>query len=397
MKKLNIILLAAIIFTGCKKPYNPPAIALPGSYLVVEGVINSGSDSTLIKLSRTVSLSSPNAVNPVLGAVVTVISDQGTVYPLTETSAGSYVSPGLNLDNSHTYRLSIKTSNEQYLSDFVAVENSPPIDSINYTVQSSGVNIFANTHDPKNNTRYYRWDYTETYMFHSNYFSSWISNGDTVLIRDQVNDQIYYCWKSDTSSTIILGSSAKLSKDIIADNPITFIASTSEKLTREYSIQVKQYALTGAAYTFWQNLKTNTEQLGGIFDAQPSNINGNIHSVTNPSEPVIGYVSIGSVSILRIFIGTDDLPISFTPTPFYPSCELDSELFVYYPPNAKVPIYQEDEFFNINKGAPYPPLIPVQAITTPTGTVIGHTGSDEACVDCTLRGTNKQPSFWINK
>jgi len=396
MKKLNIILLAAIIFAGCKKPYNPPAIASPGSYLVVEGVINSGSDSTLIKLSRTVSLSSVNAVNPVLNAVVTVVSDQGTVFPLTETSNGNYVSAGLNLDNSHTYRLSIKTSNEQYLSDFVAVENSPPIDSISYTVQSSGVNIFANTHDPKNNTRYYRWDYTETWMFHSNYFSSWISNGDTVLIRNQVTDQIYYCWQNDTSSTIILGSSAKLAKDIIANNPITSIASTSEKLTREYSIQVKQYALTGAAYTFWENLKKNTEQLGGIFDAQPSNINGNIHSVTNPSEPVIGYVSVGSVSTLRIFIGTDDLPISFTPTPFYPSCELDSELFIYYPPHGN-PIYQEDEFFNINKGALSPVLIPVQAIETPSGTIIGHTGASQPCVDCTLRGTNKQPSFWINK
>ena len=396
MKNLKIILLAVIIIAGCKKPYNPPAIASPGAYLVVEGVINSGSDSTLIKLSRTVSLSSVNTFNPVLGAVVTVVSDQGTVFPLTETSNGNYVSAGLNLDNSHTYRLSIKTSNEQYLSDFVAVENSPPIDSVSYTVQTSGLNIFANTHDPKNSTRYYRWDYTETWMFHSNYFSSWKSNGDTVLIRDLVNDQIYYCWKNDTSSTIILGSSAKLSKDIIVNNPITSISSTSEKLTREYSILLRQYALTGPAYTFWQNLKKNTEQLGGIFDAQPSNINGNIHSVTNPSEPVIGYVSVGSVASLRIFIGTDNLPISFTPNPFYPSCQLDSELFVYYPPHG-APEFQEDEFFNANKGAEQPVLIPVQAIQTPSGTVIGHTGSSITCVDCTLRGTNKQPSFWVNK
>jgi len=389
--------IACFIFiTGvvsCRKPYSPPAIALSGSYLVVEGVINSGADTTLIKLSKTVKLSSTVTINPLPGAAVAVVSDQGAVYPLTEAANGSYISPGLNLDNSRTYRLSIKTSTEQYLSDFVAVENAPPIDSVTYTVQSDGVRIFANTHDPKNNTRYYRWDFTETWIFHSSFQSSWKSNGDTVVMRNRTTDQIYYCWKSDTSSTILLGSSAKLAADVISNAPITSVAPHSEKLTEEYSILLRQYALTGAAYTFWQNLKTNTEQLGGIFDAQPSSISSNIHSVTNPSEPVIGYLSVGGVSSQRIFISSYPLPIFWTPTPIYSDCLLEFYLLAYYPQQGGGPINQENEFFNVNKGA-IDPQIPVQAIVDPAGDVIGHTGSSPECVDCTLRGTNVQPSFW---
>jgi hypothetical protein len=395
MKRADCFLIFLISTIGCKKPYNPPAIIAPGSYLVVEGVIDSGSDSTIIKLSRTVNLSSKVTVNPITGGVVTVESDQNDTYLLTEITNGTYVASGLNLDNTRKYRLRIKTGIEEYLSDFVAVLNSPPIDSISYTVQSNGVNIYSNTHDPKNNTRYYRWDYTETYIFHSPFYSQWKSNGDTVLLRDMVNDQIYSCWRSDTSSNIILGSSAKLTKDIIVNYPITFIPSQSQKFTQKYSIMVRQYALTGDAYNFWQNLKKNTEQLGSIFDAQPSALNGNIHSVSYPSEPVIGYVSVGSVANQRIFISSSNLPLSFQPNPNDPSCLLVFALFIYYPQGSNTPINQENEYFNFNKGAMAPYLqIPVAAITAPDGTIVGHTGSDPRCVDCTLSGTNKQPVFW---
>lgn len=390
-----LILLISVM--ACKKPYDPPAIASTGSYLVVEGVINGGADSTIIKLSRTVDLSRTNVTNPVLHAVVTVENDQNAVFPLTETTGGDYVSAGLNLDNTHKYRLSIKANSEQYYSDFVAVLNSPPIDSVYFTAANNGINIYSNAHDPTNTVKYYRWDYQETWVFHSNYKSGYKSNGDTVIRRNFINDEIYQCWGNDTASTIALGSTANLSRDVITNNPVTFVSSTSEKLGSEYSILVRQYALTGEAYTFWQNLKKNTEQLGGIFDAQPSQINGNIHSVSNPSEPVIGYISVGSTASKRIFIRNQQLP-AWVPTNPYPNCQLDSIYLFYSPPGSTVPVNQENEYFNYNKLAKHNLLIPVQAITVipkigPEIT-IGHTGSTPECVDCTLRGTNKQPAFW---
>jgi hypothetical protein len=394
MKKANYLLILVLsAMAGCKKPYTPSAVSSPSSYLVVEGAINNGPDSTIIKLSRTVNLSSKVTTNPVLNATLTVEGDQNSSYSLTETTNGNYAVAGLNLDNSHKYRLRIKTAdNLVYVSDFVTVVNAPPIDSVSYVIQSNGLELYASTHDPKNNTHYYRWSYNETWIFHSNYDSHFKSNGDTVLDRDYINDEIYTCWGNDTSSTIILGSSAKLSQDIIINNPITFVVSTSEKFTSKYSILVKQYGLTADAYSFWTNLKKNTEQLGSIFDAQPSQINGNIHSVTNPSEPVIGYMSAGAVASKRIFITTQQLP-SWAPTPFYQDCQTQPFLFKYAVPGGGV-INQEDEYFNYNRNYGAGALfIPIEAIGPP-GKLLGHTGSSVQCVDCTLRGTNKQPAFW---
>jgi hypothetical protein len=385
MKKWGEFILCIVVMASCKKPYNPGVINSPNSYLVVEGIINSGSDSTIIKLSRTVNLSNATTINPLPGATLTVEGDQNTSYPLKETVHGTYVSPGLNLDNSHKYRLRIKTQDSrQYVSDFVAVLNSPPIDSISYKITPDGLNIYSNTHDPHNNARYYRWDYQETWLFHSNFASYFKSDGITIQTRNLINDNIYTCWSSDTSSVIILGSSAKLSQDVISDNPITFIPSSSEKLAVKYSILVKQYALTGDAYLFWQNLKKNTEQLGSIFDAQPTQTPGNIHSVTNPLETVIGYISVGSVSSERIFIANQQLP-AWSASATYPNCKLDSLYYQYaVPPTFKDTVNQV-AIFLVSNGNPIE--LVVNALPTPPGrpVPIGYTGAVPECVDCTLR------------
>lgn len=383
---------------GCKKPYNPPAISSPGSYLVVEGVINNGPDSTIIKLSRTVNLSDTTTLNPVLGGTLAVESDQNTIYPLQEIGGGKYGLAGLSLDSTRKYRLRILAAGEQYQSDFVPVVNAPPIDTVDFGIQGNGIQVNVSTHDPKNNTHYYRWDYGETWIFHSNYQSGYVSNGDTVIERNFFTNEIYQCWGHDTSSNIVIGSSATLSRDVISNNPVTFVSSSSEKLGTKYSILVKEYGLTGDAYNFWKALKSSSEQLGGIFDPQPTQISSNIHSLTNPSEPVIGYLSAGTVTSKRIFIEDTQLP-GWVPAPAYTDCALDSIYLRYYGPNATVPINQENEYFNTNRGAdPKYALIPVQAIlyVSPISgaKIIGHTGSTRECVDCTLRGTNKQPAFW---
>jgi hypothetical protein len=385
MRNCKNIILITIIFAGCRKPYNPPAITSPAGHLVVEGVINSGSDSTTITLSRTVNVSSANTANPVLHATVAVQSDQNVSYPLTETTNGNYVSAGLNLDNSHTYRLSIKTTNnEQYQSDLVHVLVTPPFDSVGFNILSApadtGVQIYANAHDPTNTVKYYRWDYSEAWEFHSKSISYWISNGTTLVLRTQAQD-VSTCYTNDVSSDIVLGSTAKLKQAVIYQNPIVFISSHSEKIENEYSILLRQYALTADAYNFWVSLKKNTEQLGSIFDAQPSQLTGNIHCITNPSEPVIGYVSVSTVPSKRIFIASSQLPGWVTTYPY--SCSVGDTLRTYTERWFQYLVV--DSSVNLDAGPP--PL--------PGGGLPFHfLYTSRQCADCTIRGTITPPPFW---
>jgi hypothetical protein len=384
IKYIGFFVTAVIICYGCKKPFNPVIVASNSNYLVVEGVINSGQDSTNIKLSRTVNISDTTRTVPELGAQVTVESDQNTSYPLSETGNGKYSSPALSLSATQKYHLHIKTSTgKEYLSDFEAVKLTPPIDSIGFIEQGNGIQLYVNTHDPNNNTRYYRWEYTETWNFHAKYNTPFITDGTKLNLRTP-DQQIYTCFANNISSTIVLASSSRLVNDVIYQQPLIQISSTSEKLEAKYSILLKQYALTSEAYNFWQNLKKNSEQLGTIFAPLPSETPGNIHCVTTPSEPVIGYVSVTNVQQKRIFISYSQLPQTWNAT--YPyQCELDTLLI-------HRGIYQNDvALFLLPLGSTEFAISP---LSSPTGGLIGYLGTDSECADCTIRGTNKQPSFW---
>jgi len=319
----------------------------------------------------------------VLHATVAVQSDQNVSYPLTETTNGNYVSAGLNLDNSHTYRLSIKTpNNEQYQSDLVPVLITPAIDSLGFKILSvpadTGIQIYANTHDQTNTVKYYRWDYDENWEFSAKYISYWKADGNIIRIR-QANENITVCYTNDVSSDIVLGSSAKLQQDVIYQSPVVYIPHTSEKLEDKYTILLREYALTADAYNFWVSLKKNTEQLGSIFDAQPSQITGNIHCVTNPSEPVIGYVSVSTVTSKRIYISNAQLP-AWVPT--YPyNCQQDTVLL----PAEIISTLILDSANFIPTGPP-----PLGTATTQSP----HIYSSRICVDCTVRGTKTPPPFW---
>jgi len=388
MKSRYLVLTGLIILlmANCTKPYAPAAITKAPDYLVVEGVINTGSnDSTLIKLSRTVPLSAGTGTAPELNAAITIQSDNNQSYNLHELGKGMYISDNLNLDVTHKYRLNINTADGMnYVSDYLTPVATPPIDSIGFTIKSNGLQIYANTHDPKNNTHYYRWDYTETWMFHAKYFSSYITNGIDDVIPRTSSQYIYQCWGNSISNDIVLGSSAKLTQDVIYQNPIIFIESTSEKIETRYSILVKQYALSSAGYNYFEQLRKNTEELGGIFDPQPSQLTGNVHCVTNASIPAIGYVTAGTIQQKRVYIDNDQVPTSWITT--YPyDCAQDTALY-------NNPKTHANDVLRIL--VPYKNVIVTSAIYGMAPKPVGYLYTYPSCGDCSIRGTTVKPSFW---
>ncbi len=375
MNRLYCLIFLMLIFAGCRKAYNPPAIAIKNNVLVIEGQINTGHDSTIITLSRTVQLSAKSTVNPEAGATVTVEDDQNNSYSLTEQGNGLYASADLDIAaGAKQCRLRVKTNRGQtYLSDLVEIKVSPAIDTVGFTVQTNGVQIYLSTHDVTNKSRYYRWDYRSTWIFHS-YYESYYKLVNGFPEYRFANEDVYYCWGADTSSTMILNSSAKLAQDVINQTNLAFLPSTSEKLEDRYSILVKQYAITPEAFDYFQILKKNTEQLGSVFDAQPSQLTSNIKCISTPTEPVIGYITAGTVTQKRIYIDSRNLP-AWKPYTFYDKygCALDTVSVTT--PNERA------YYYNGNPPNYLPLTIPIQA-------------SERICVDCTLRGTKTQPIFW---
>jgi hypothetical protein len=368
----------------CKQVYNPSLKGVSTNYLVVDGMINTGTDSTFIKLNRTVLLNSKVGTKVETKAKLSIESDaNATTYALKEIKGGTYAVAPLNLNKTAKYRLRIITNDgTTYVSDFVEVKEAPPIDKVGLALPATGAQILVNAHDANNKTHYYRYEFVETWMVITKYTSNFAPNTTKtdIIPRDQATQNISTCWRTAYSTDIGLASSAKLTQDVLADAPVSLIPAASQKLRYGYDVLVKQYALTEDAFNFWQLVKKNTEQLGSIFDAQPSEIKGNIHNVSDNKEPVFGFISAGTFQEKRLHIDRTMIPVEWGTENFYGSCPIGDELPLV-PKSSYLPFYQGS-------------TVPIIEVFSPTGTFLGYTGATRECGDCTLIGNPKKPSFW---
>ncbi|MGZ3814011.1 MAG: DUF4249 domain-containing protein [Mucilaginibacter sp.] len=392
MKVADKYLLCLFFFVlsfSCTKPYSPVIVSTNPNYLVVDGVINGGSDSTFIKLSRTALLDSTN-IKSETGSSVTVESDKNDVYPLAEVKPGVYGTNNLNLPTDRNYRVHIFTStNKEYVSDFVENKISPPIDSVFYEPLKAGVQFYVSTHDPTNKTRYYKWDYDETWSYFSNFFSQLVYQNHQLNFRDP-DSTVYTCYRhANPSNSFYVTNSTTLSQDVIAHFPIGYVAASTGKITHVYSLNVKQTAITANAFKYWQNLKKNTEQLGSIFDAFPSTTLGNLHCISNPKESVLGFISVSTITSKRIFFAGRSLPYHYPKYSPPPDSDFCVSKFLPLEPQSTLAAREEQTFFTGD-------TIPTKVVVSlATYKVIGYNYAPKICVDCrVVGGTNIRPPYW---
>ena len=368
-----------LLLAGCKDPYNPVLKYQNTNFLIVEGYID-GAAPTQFMLSRSRALTGKDTEPRIFekGARVGVEDDKNNQNWLVETGNGAYSSLGtLNLNPNNKYRIHIYTKDGgEYTSDFVAFKSSPAIDKVGFKIKdgTGDAQIYVNTHDPSGATKYYRWEYDQTWEFHTAYESLLKYDGATKKVIDRT-EQVRICWRGEPLTRILINNSTKLTQDLIDEMPLLLIPNHSQQLSVLYSIKVKQYALDVNAFNFWEAMKKNTEEVGSIFDPQPNQTMGNIHSVKDKNEPVVGYVSAGNSYSQRIFIKNSEVPANWNT---YPDC---TEITV---PN------QKDSLAKYFASGLF---IPINATMTPGG-ADAYTASYPFCVDCTFSGTNVKPVFW---
>ncbi|MDP9041933.1 MAG: DUF4249 domain-containing protein [Bacteroidota bacterium] len=377
MKCIGFFLV--LVFFGCREYYAPPVLKQAPDFLVVDGFLNGTPDSTYIRLSYTRSLNDTAPAAPSLQATVMVEGNQNTLTTLTELGNGVYGNL-LSLKTSEKYRLSITSRDgRKYKSDYVPFQKTPGIDSISWSQDTSKVDFYLNTHDPQNNTFYYRWQFEETWQY-STYLTSNFDYVNGIVVPRKADQQIHNCWKSNISPSILLANTSRLSQDVVTHFFFNSISKSSEKIYLLYSVLIRQYALTKDEFEYWSELKRSSEQLGTLFDAQPSQLNSNIHCISNSSEPVLGYLSASTIQRKRIFVGIDDLTNS-NYLPYSLPCHVLKDVTTgfspydtsrvneyLYMPNHLFTFWYYDGIYNV---------------------------AQNFCIDCREHGgTNIKPSFW---
>ncbi|MDR0429201.1 MAG: DUF4249 domain-containing protein [Tannerellaceae bacterium] len=357
------LLIAFCSLASCIDRFEPEGIIAPQEgLLVVDGVITSG--VTTIELSRTIPMETEWYDAPAVdNATLYVECNDGTRFTqTTNLGKGTYKILTGELHPGKQYRLHIHINGKTYESDYLAPLSSPAIDSISYQKQEPGdpIHITVSTHDEASNPSYFRWTYQENWEFKSELFAQYgklYGYGPNIYFDLNSSNNIYYCWGTNQSRAFALGTTDKLSQNIISHKRLVKIPSDSEKISILYHIAVSQYRIREKAYHYFTNQQKNISQTGGIFSLIPGEIRGNIHSLTTPGEWVIGYVEVSIPSVKEQFM---------------------PELTLAYEP---------------------PPQTCARAVSNiPTGLIymLGDPilYAPERCLDCTTRGTKNKPAFW---
>ena len=365
--RLIIILLILINADNCTISYIPK-IGVYDEALVVEGMITDQPGINSIRISKSQPIWKKLYPKPITGCKVSISDDLGKTYNLKETATlGVYVTDQASFQGvaGRIYTLHIRTTYEpvnlSYESLPMKMIPVPPIDSMYYekmTIPQSsptieGCNIYLNTHDPTNNCRFYRWEYSETWEFH--------------IILDFPNK---VCWITNNPSEILIKNSSLLTENDIKKQPVLSITNPVDRLSVKYSVLVNQFSLNEDEYIYWERLKNTIDQTGGLYDMIPAAIPNNLFCLEEPNKKVLGYFSVSTVSSKRLFIKDKFAG----PNTQYSKC-LNDTVFTTRP----------DTVTYLGT------IIKVLSYLVPPGIIYTN---DRGCVDCTTRGSNIKPVFW---
>jgi hypothetical protein len=379
---LGFILLVPI---ACIDPF-PVTSIVNSDHLVIEGIITNEMKNQRVYVSHTSSLDT-RAFVPEEGAQVTVEKGSGETITLTETRPGIYETGIFAGVIGEKYKLKVRTAaGRDYTSSEVTMKAVPPIDNVyakflkDDKKKGRGIQIYLDTEDANDKTTFYRWDCVETYEiqtpFPSNY--DWLG-GNNVVFRDH---SISNCWATDTIRNILLTNTSGLESDKVVEYPLRFIPEHDYRFGVRYSVLVRQFALGQEGYSFWNNLRIVNETQGSLSDVQPGSVTGNVASVNDDSETVLGYFDASAVSEKRVFFNYQDFEDDGYQRPTF-----RSGCFGYVPD--KVAEREIGTYMERNQEKM---LIWETLGSTPDP--IFFLMMPKPCCDCSDLGTTEKPPFW---
>lgn len=390
--KLLFLLVLGLLFNSCTETY----ILQSNTYeeaLVIEATITNEFKQQEIKISKTSRLED-NGIKFEKGALVTIKDDLGVTYLFKEQD-GVYLSETeFQAMPDRIYTLEINTEDGkvyQSANEKLTTENQ--IESITPTVTTDrdkgrGVQIKVNSYDPNNTSKYYRYEYEETYKIIA---PKWNTHKLVVLPEPKKLDVILntsdtrICYSTKKSNDIILTSTTDLNEDRV-NFQVRFISDQNYIISHRYSILVKQYIQNLESYTFRKTMKEIASSASILSPKQPGFINGNIKCISNSDEKAIGFFEVSSVSSKRMFFNYSDLFPDEAIPPYFTNC--DSQEFTFcFEPN------------DICKGNDLISLISNNRVSYLSKTYlepIVYFMTHVECGDCTSFSSNEIPPFWIN-
>ena len=365
---------------ACIKPFDPHIEGNVKNKYVVSGRVTSAEGIQEVMVSLSSPIEQP-AFIPVSGCQVTILDDKGNSFPMAEEEPGTYRTwiGQDNLTTGTAYKLILLTPvGEKIESSYDTLIQAAPIDSVYFIIEEQptsdpstfikGMQFYVDLDGNDLDSRNYKWEIVETYEQHAVYPLEYYYDGGFHKV-DPPDSSNMYCWYTTMVKDVFTVSTKGLSRNAFHKYPLQFVEQHESRLAYYYSVLARQMGLSDGAYNYWEQIRINSNEQGGLYEKQPLAIKGNLVNLTNPENEVLGYFYACYESNKRYFYrdieGLDLL--------FYDFCQEDGLGLGGW--KDFLP-FQYPIFYRYNE------LHVIQILT-------------RECVDCTTwGGTNEKPDFW---
>lgn len=305
---------------GCIDRYDPK-LTSDKQKLVVEAQITTQLEFQYVFLTFDAGYNSEENLFKFLvkRAKVNIVDDNGKIYEFEDEklaansikSIDGYNYKSINkfkLEVGRSYRLNIETvEGTKYQSEFETVVPVPPVSKTTLEYKELAPpfkndlkaqwNVYVDVQDPVGVKNFYKW---ETLHYKQlEYCREWYIYGSGGSVTQAFIDKCCTpCYEYEKCEECF-----ELANDVFVDgNKLIrqYVATVPYNNTTPYFLQVNQYSLTEKAYKFWLAVQQQSKNSGGLFDATPKSIKGNIKNINNPEEEVLGYFSVVDVFPHRI-------------------------------------------------------------------------------------------------
>lgn len=312
MKWFSLHRIVVIIFICgcCVDPFNT---SLSGNkILVVDGLLTNQSGPHTVTLSYSTNLGT--GLKLASGANVSIVDNVGNEIYLGEKSTGMYQTDSLfKAQDDKTYFLRIHLDNQTYESEIEKLLPVGELDSIYFKAHSTPLQnefqIYANSKKPLEGNALMKWrsSYTFEIVTWPQFAPEPPPCADPCICC--------ICWVSGHNDEIIIGNASNFTNDKFNDHLVATIPIDDQRFQEKYYLQVDQLSLSTNAYNFWSLVISQETGGGSLFQPASARIRGNVHSMTNPNEQVLGLFQVSTVVSKSIFIKRSDVPFNIQKDP----------------------------------------------------------------------------------
>lgn len=282
--------------------------------IVIDGKITDENKVQTVYISRTKNINDISS-NPtgISDAIVKITDDAGNTFDLSQTALGVYQTQSdVRGVTGRAYQLHVTLGEKEYRSEPEILMPSDDVVALNAQYKTSYLlpisneivdNVVVFDIDVQNSpgtTNFYKYDWDATYRIISPFKDS--PDSCTTFTGTSVPPS---CYTNEQSSSFLnILSLEGFSGAVYSKHNLTAVNPDIRFMSR-FSMNVTQYGITERAFTYWNTIKAQAYGTGSLFDPPPAKVIGNIRSLSNPKENVLGYFMAASVKTKRGFFNAD--------------------------------------------------------------------------------------------